>query len=150
MVMTTYPEGLPQPLRENSGFQPTDTTVRTEMASGRARQRPGFEFTPDDVTFVWHLTGPQAQLFKSWIKNVRTGWFTMKFTTPEGFFAQEVRFKMPASGPRRVGIDTWWYSGEMEIRDRLTPPADEAEILPGDVLLSDIFDRTMNEWWPIA
>jgi len=150
MVMTTYPEGLPQPLRENSGFQPTDTTVRTEMASGRARQRPGFEFTPDDVTFVWHLTGPQAQLFKSWIKNVRTGWFTMKFTTPEGFFAQEVRFKKPASGPRRVGIDTWWYSGEMDIRERSTLTPDWAELAPGYILLSDILDRAINVEKPLA
>lgn len=149
MAMTTYPEGLPQPLRENSGFKPANSIVRTEMVSGRARQRPGFEFTPDTATFVWHLTGPQAQLFKSWVRSVRAGWFTMKFTTPEGFFLQDVRFTQTPDGPRRVGVDTWWYSGEMEIRDRFTFSGEWAELLPGYILLADIFDFAMNEEWPV-
>jgi len=147
--MYSYPAGLPRPLREPHSFQPVNNILRTTMQSGRARQRIDFESVPDSTSWTWHLNSAQAQLFTAFRKLVGGDWFEMPMTSPEGDFPQVVRFTRTPTGPNRLGLDAWAFSGDLEVRERLTPEGDEA-LLPLDVIMSDIFDRTMNDWWPEA
>lgn len=143
--MHTYPAGLPLPLREPHGFEAVNNIVTTPLESGRTRQRVDFESRPDNANgWVWHLTNPQAQLFRSFIDLVGGDWFTMVFSTPEGSFAQDVRFRGTPTGPRRVGLCHWAYTANLEIRERLTLPPYWAQFAPAYVLLSDILDRAIN------
>jgi hypothetical protein len=148
--MHSYPTGLPRPLREPHGFEPANNLLRTTMQSGRARQRIDFESVPDSAARTWHLSNPQSQLFRAFCKLVGGDWFNMPMSSPEGDIVEVVRFTRTPSGPNRVGLSHWAYSGELEIRERLTATGEEAEILPGDILFSDIFDFTMNRGWPAA
>ena len=64
--MTKYPEGLPYPQKEGLGFTPVNPILRTELTSGRARQRKRFTSTPTMVSFTWVLNDQQAALFEAW------------------------------------------------------------------------------------
>lgn len=146
--MFTYPTGLPRPLREPHSFEPVNNILRTPMQSGRARQRIDFESVPDSTAWTWHLNNVQAQLFTAFRKLVGGDWFEMPFTTPEGDIVQAVRFTRTPSGPNRIGLSYWAFTGDLEIRERFTLPSEWAEFAPDWVLLSDIFDRAMNFHWP--
>lgn len=150
MAITDYPEGLPLAMRDGYSFSPTNNIVRTEMQSGRARQRVEFEDSPDLLKLKWTLTQEESRLFSVWARQiVGAGWFTMTILTPQGFEQLELRFTERVDGPSLIGRFHWVWSATVELRQ--TPELDSDWILlPDYILHSDIFDYAMNREWPLA
>lgn len=150
MAIPVYPEGLPCPLREDYGFEPTNNIRRTPMDSGRARQRIEFPNAPATVRLQWIMAGPQASLFEAWAAQVvGAGWFTMTLLSPLGFDEHEVRFTTVPVGGQLTGKFLWRYKVVCELRNRPLLPPGWAEILPDYILYADIFDYAMNQEWPL-
>lgn len=150
MAVTDYPEGLPLAMRDDYSFSPTNNITRTEMQSGRARQRVEFEDSPDMLSLKWTLSQPQSALFSVWARQVvGAGWFTMTILNPLGFEEVELRFTERVSGPKLTGKFHWIWSATCELRQ--TPELDEDWVLlPDYVLHADIFDIAMNKLWPLS
>jgi hypothetical protein len=150
MPIPVYPEGLPCPLRENYAFTPVNNIRRTPMDSGRARQRIEFRNVPTMVSLRWVMSPAQASLFEAWAAQVvGAGWFEIELLTPLGFDTQEVRFTETPVGGELTGKFLWKYQVNCEVRNRPLLPPGWAEILPDYILYADIFDRAMNEEWPL-
>lgn len=148
-MIPRYPEGLPCPLREGYGFTPVNNIVRTDMQSGRARQRVDFPKTPDTIGLRWIFNSPQASLFQAWAEQiVGAGWFEIELLTPLGFEIEEVRFMETPVGGALTGKYSWEFRVNCERRDRKLLEPGWAEILPEYVLHADIFDFAMNREWP--
>lgn len=149
MAITDYPVGLPLAMRDGYSFTPTNNIVRTDMQSGRARQRVEFENVPDMLKLKWTLTQEQSRLFGTWARNVvGAGWFTMTILTPQGFDSVEMRFTERVDGPSLIGRFHWVWSATVEIRNM--PELDpDWVLLPDYILHSDIFDYAMNREWPL-
>lgn len=146
--MISYPSQLPHPLKEGYSFEPENNILRTQMQSGRARQRQSFTSVPSYAQLSWILDDQQAQLFEAWSAHAAAGnWFDMTLRTPLGTFEHQVRFTSSVIGPRRIGVNHWGYNVRAELRDRaILDPG--WELLPDFVLMADIFDRAMNQEWP--
>jgi len=148
MAIPAYPEGLPCPLRENYGFTPVNNIRRTQMDSGRARQRIEFRNVPTMVQLSWIMSPLQAQLFEEWVVSaVGAGWFNIKLLTPLGFDVHEVRFTETPEGGELVGKFLWRYQVICELRNKPILPPDWS-LLPDFVLHPEIFDYAMNREWP--
>lgn len=146
--MIKYPEQLPYPQKDGLGFSPVNQILRTELSSGRARQRNRFTSTPSMANFSWVMDQFEARLFDSWIEAVGADWFEMDIITPLGKTPQIARFTATPQGPKRFGNVHWSYSATLEIRERPALPGDWAIVLPEWIFLSSIFDRAMNIEWP--
>lgn len=72
MAKTTsinYPNDcLPVPLQDGFGLKPVSPLLRTELTSGRARQRRLYTSTPTQASVAWLFTDPEAQLFEAWFR----------------------------------------------------------------------------------
>lgn len=150
MAIPAYPEGLPCPLRENYAREPVNSIRSTPMDSGRSRQRVDFRNVPDMIQLTWIMTAPQASLFEAWAAQiVGAGWFTMPLLSPLGFDDEEVRFKTAPVGGELAGKFLWRYKVVCESRKRPLLPPGWASILPEYILNADIFDKAMNDEWPL-
>lgn len=148
-MIPRYPEGLPCPLREGYEFTPVNNIVRTDMQSGRARQRVDFARTPDTIQLKWIFDSPQASLFQAWAEQVvGAGWFEIELLTPLGFEIEEVRFMETPVGGALTGKFSWQFRVNCERRDRKLLEPGWAEIAPDYVLMADIFDYAVNREWP--
>lgn len=145
----TYPEGLPLALRDGYAFTSVDNITRTEMQSGRARQRVEFKNVPDLLNLKWNLTSAQSAIFGTWARNaVGAGWFTMRIVTPQGFDDVEMRFTKRIDGPELVGRYAWVWTGQCEVRN-MPELSEDWLLLPDYILNADIFDLAMNREWPL-
>lgn len=143
-----YPEGLPLAMRDGYAFSPVNNILRTDMQSGRARQRIEFQNVPDMLRLRWTLTELQSRLFSTWARNaVGAGWFTMTILTPMGFESVELRFTERVNGPVLTGKFHWTWTATCELREMPELDGDWV-ILPDFVLRPDIFDLAMNREWP--
>lgn len=142
-----YPSSLPCPLRAGYDITPHNNIIRTEMVSGRARQRVAYTSIPAFAELSWLFTSQQAQLFESWSALVGAEWFTIKIKSPLGYYDHECRFTETVKGPKLAGREMWGYKATVEIRNRILIDSDYTEILPDYILLSDIFDIAMNREW---
>lgn len=149
--MIEYPVELPFPTREGFALESTNQIVRTEMQSGRARQRVRFTSVPSFVSLRWIFTTPQAQLFDAWASDVaRAGWFTLKLRSPIGLTEHQARFVESPQGPALFGLDRWSYTARVELRDKPKVAPGWALYAPQYILLSSVFDQAMNREWPEA
>ena len=146
-----YPAGLPCVLRDGYGFSPTNNITRTEMQTGRARQRIEFDNVPTFTDVNWICTEPQAQLLESWAAlAVGAGWFEIPLRTPNGpAEVKTCRFIKSVEGPFLLGLGLWRYNSRVEVRDRELLDADWPIAAPEFVLESALFDITMNKTWPL-
>lgn len=150
MALTDYPVGLPLAARDGYEFSPTNNIVRTDMQSGRARQRVEFKNVPDMLKLKWVLSDAQSRLFGTWARNVvGAGWFNMTILSPNGFDVVELRFTERVNGPVLTGKFYWVWSATIEVRNMPELDGDWALILPDYILQSDIFDYAMNQEWPL-
>jgi hypothetical protein len=149
MAIPVYPEGLPCPLRENYAFTPVNNIRRTQMDSGRARQRIEFRNFPTMVQLQWVMSATQAIIFEAWgAQVVGAGWFTMTLLTPLGFEQQEIRFTETPVGGELTGKFLWRYRVVCEVRNR--PLLDPGWIdFPEFILEADIIDLALNREWPL-
>ncbi|MES2868957.1 MAG: hypothetical protein V4749_05240 [Pseudomonadota bacterium] len=150
--MLAYPEGLPLPLREGYGFEPVSPIVRSVFVSGRARQRRRSTSTPTEASVSWVFNDAQAQFFEAWFEHILlsgTLWFDCPLKTPLGLDAYRARFVGIYSGPSLVGVSHWRFTAKLELFKRPIWDADWIVITPDYMLMPDIFDRAMNQEWPL-
>lgn len=150
--MISYPNGLPVGLRAGRSYQLQSPLQRTQMGSGRARQRRQFTSVPQFCDLNWLFNDVQGQAFEAWWRDTLVDgslWFEMPLKTPMGFEKYECRFTGVYSGPEPVGPRLWQYSGQLELRERAAPPEGEG-LFPEDILYSELLDITINREWPAA
>lgn len=147
-----YPSGLPRGLHSGRSYQLVSPLLRSELASGRARQRRKFTSVPQGARVQWLFNDVQGQAFEAWWRDQLSDgamWFECPLDTPMGYMDYTCRFTQVYSGPSRVGPNLWSYSGELELRERAVPPIGEGEF-PEDIIFSELFDLTINQEWPTA
>lgn len=149
--MIEYPrEYLPLPLREGYAFQAVSPMLRSEMQSGRARQRRKFTSVPTMASVSWLLSDVQAQTFEGWFEDsLKSGseWFECPLKTPEGINDYVARFTDIYQGPALVGRSHWKFTAELELRERPIVAPGWGNF-PGFIAGSSIFDIAMNQKWP--
>lgn len=152
MTLAVWPEQLPLPEQSGYAIQHVSPLQRTQMVSGRARQRRVYTSVPSMVAVQWFLTEQQAQLFESWFRYVITDgadWFLLPLKTPMFTGNYECRFTGIYEGPVLIAYDKWTVSATIEIKERQTLTSNELFDIQG-IFDSDIFDITMNQKWPLA
>ena len=148
-----YPEGLPCALRENYSLQTVSPLMRTQLESGRARQRRRFTNVPTMAQVSWNMSPGQGQIFEGWFRwLLKDGaeWATIPLKTPSGLADYECRFTDIYQGPTPIGADKWRYTAELEIMERQTLPQDWIELGSDFILNADLFDLALNQEWPEA
>ena len=149
--MIAYPEGLPEPQRDGYGFQPVSPLARSEMQSGRTRQRRRFTSVPTVATVTWLFTEVEAQLFEGWFEHVLLSGslpFNCPLKTPLGFDNYKAEFVDIYDGPVLVGVDDWRFSAQLRLLKRPLISKDLVVEVPDYILDADIFDRALNQKWP--
>ncbi|TWI52990.1 hypothetical protein IQ22_02825 [Pseudomonas duriflava] len=149
--MITYPKELPRPLMDGYDFQAVSPMVRSELQSGRARQRRAFTSVPTNATVKWLMNQSQAQYFEAWWEEILvsgTQWFDCPLSAPTGFQAYTARFTDIYQGPTPVTRGWWQFSATLELRKRpLLEPGwviDAPEYIVG----APLFDLAMTREWP--
>lgn len=144
-----YPEGLPRGLHSGRRYQLVSPLMRSDLSSGRSRQRRKFTSVPEAVSVSWFFNDLQGQAFEAWWRDSLIDgsiWFECPLDHPMGYTFYTCRFTDVYSGPSRVGPNLWSYSAELELRERAVPPVGEGEF-PQEILDSEIFDLTINREW---
>lgn len=148
-----YPPQLPVPQRSGYGFSHVQPFVRTQMASGRAKQRRGFTNVPSMLPVSWYFNNQEAMLFEAWFRysiNDGVDWFVTKLRTPLDVESDlgdyRCRFTEMYTGPELHGC-LWRYSASLEVFHRPTLPPGW-ELHPEYLLHADIIDRALNIHWP--
>ena len=142
-----YPSNLPCPLRAGYNINPENNIIRTQMVSGRARQRVQYTSVPAYADLSWIFTAQEGQVFESWSISAGADWFSIKLKTPLGYYLHECRFMETPQGPSLIGVDLWGYKAKVEIRDRAVIEGSYGEFAPALVLMSDIIDIALNQEW---
>lgn len=145
-----YPKGLPRGLQNGRSYQLVSPLVRSELTSGRARQRRSFTSVPQGAQVTWLFSDVEGRTFEAWWRDQLhdgASWFECPLKTPLGYGEHTCRFTGVYSGPTLVGPNLWSYSGELELRERAVPPVGSGDF-PDYILNADIFDRAVNEYWP--
>lgn len=152
MATVDFPPELPRPSRDGYALQHVSPFARTEMQTGRARQRRTFTSVPSMVPLSWLLTNVHAQIFEAWFRydiTDGTDWFNIVLTSPAGKLTPyECRFTEMYRGPELVGVDRWRYRAEVEIRERPVIARDWYLYGREFVLGSSIIDVAINQEWP--
>lgn len=156
MAITTdinYPSTFPKPQRDGHSYQHTSTFTRTDMDSGRARQRRRFSSVPTVATFKFIMTTAEFSAFEAWFRDTLADgvkWFNMSAYTPIGAETQVVcRFMEMYSDFSALGVTHWEFSVKLEFFERPLMPQGWG-LFPDLVTRSGIIDIAMNEKWPEA
>jgi len=149
----TYPEGLPVGLHSGRSYQLVSPLMRSELESGRARQRRRFTSVPEGAQVAWLFSSVETRAFISWFRDQLIDgalYFECPLDHPGlGFTDYTCRFTGVYSGPTRVGPDEWSISAELELRERAALDPDWG-FATDYILQADIFDFAMNREWPLV
>ena len=152
MSLVSWPAQLPPPEQSGYAIQHVSPTQRTQMVSGRARQRRVYTSVPSNVAVQWFLTEQQAQLFEAFFRYAITDgadWFLLPLKTPMFTGDYECRFTGIYEGPVLIAYDKWTVSATIEIKERQTLNAGFA-YTPQYIFDSSIIDVALNDLWPTA
>ncbi|WP_285131392.1 hypothetical protein [Leclercia adecarboxylata] len=154
MELATYPrEYLPLPQQDGYGFKPVSPLLRTELTSGRARQRRKYTSTPTQASVNWFFeTDGQSQLFEAWYRDtIHDGadWFLMRLQTPLGVEDYKCRFTDIYEGPTMVAPIYWKFTATLELWEHPVLPPGWTEY-PDYIINSSIIDLALNREWPEA
>lgn len=148
-----YPEGLPRGLHSGRSYQLVSPLMRSDLDSGRARQRRRFRDVPEGAQVAWLFSSVEVRAFISWFRDQLTDgvlWFECPLDHPAlGLTYYTCRFTDVYKGPSRVGPNLWSITAELELRERAEMPADWG-FFPDLILGSSILDYAMNREWPAA
>lgn len=116
--MAAFPSTLPRP----SGYtlKPQNSTVRTDMEKGPARQRLLTQSAPTLIPITWNMTQAQFQVFENFVDttiNYGNDWFTIDLYNGMGYTNYSARFTQAYSAVYR-GFDNWVITCELEILSR--------------------------------
>ena len=154
MATVDYPTGLPVPNRDSYAFQAVSPFRRTEMTTGRARQRRTFTSVPTVVSLSFVFSTPEAQVFEGWFAyqiTDGTDWFNIDLLTPMGSMQAYVcRFTEMYAGPELFGVKHWKFTAPVELRERAILSPSYGAYGAEFVLGSDIIDIALNSLWPAA
>lgn len=148
-----YPDQLPIPLKDGFGLQPVSPLRRTQLTSGRARQRRIYTSVPTNASVTWSFkTDKEAQLFEAWYRDTiddGTAWFYMRLKTPLGIQPYKCRFTDIYQGPILSRPRFWKFTATLELWERPLLPRGWGNF-PELVLGTDIIDLAVNREWPEA
>ena len=119
-MMVNYPLTLPLPRLKEVSYKRQSNILRTEMGSGRARQRRRFLSVPTFMEATWRLRKDEAVIFEGFVdQGVQlTGWFLMDILTPKGVVKHQVRFvKDPLENFKPISALVWQYQAQVEIKE---------------------------------
>ena len=128
MSLVSWPKQLPLPEQSGYAIQHVSPTQRTQMVSGRARQRRVYTSVPSSVAVQWFLTEQQAQLFEAFFRYAITDgadWFLLPLKTPMFTGDYECRFTGIYEGPTLTTFNKWTISATIEIKERNMITANE-------------------------
>lgn len=120
-MLVKYPKDLKLPLVSSHRLSQNSNLLRTDMASGRARQRKRFHSVPTTMPATWKLNAAQASMFEGFIThaiNDAINWFVMPIRTAQGMVEHEVRFKQSPLESVTFSGSFWQYSANIEIKKR--------------------------------
>lgn len=120
-VLIKYPNDLKLPLVSSHRLSQNSNLLRTDMASGRARQRKRFQSVPTTMGATWKLNKYQAQILEGFVThgvNEAVNWFLMPVRTPQGLIEHEVRFINSPLESCTYNGGFWNYSANIEIKKR--------------------------------
>jgi|SRR5690554_8187380 len=140
-----YPSQLPIALQIGHRAQIVSPTVRSQLASGRARQRRAYNSVPQNVSLEWVFSVGEARVFEYWFQKQAEGgasWIMMPVRTPLGCLDEKVRFIDAYDGPTIVSGNLFRYRAEVEIFEHRVVPT------PPQGFDSNLFDLIKNEQWP--
>jgi hypothetical protein len=152
MTLAVWPEQLPLPEQSGYAIQHVSPMQRTEMVSGRARQRRVYTSVPSMVAVQFFCTELQAQVFELFFRfGITDGadWFLLPLKTPMFTGDYECRFTGIYEGPVLIAYDKWTVSATIEIKERHTLNAGFAYV-PQYIFDSSIIDVALNDLWPAA
>lgn len=150
-----FPSVLPCGQREGYSLELVQPFARTQMSSGRAKQRQTFDNVPELATVSWIFTPQEAMIFEAWFRyTIRNGtdWFNVDLRTAmdgravPGVSAYECRFT-EVYRKQMEGAHDWRFTAPLELRERQTL-AEEWLEFPEYVIGSSIIDIAMNREWP--
>lgn len=150
-----FPAILPCGIREGYALELVQPFARTEMASGRAKQRQTFDNVPEMATVSWIFTPQEGMFFESWFRyTIRNGtdWFNVDLRTTmdgrddPGVSSYECRFTSVYKKAPEGAYD-WRFTANLELRYRETLDEEWLEF-PEYVLESSLIDIAMNREWP--
>lgn len=142
--MIKYPSILPYPLLSSTSFKQQSNTLRTEMNSGRARQRRRFLSVPTTMPATWRLSSTLATVFEGFYEHdlKANEWFLMDIPTPQGMIEHEVRFiNSPMESYKPLGAGKWSYQANIEIKKRQKPTE---ELAVSTVLHPNTLEQFVN------
>lgn len=149
MALVEYPTQLPMPDLSGYELNPVSPFIRTNMESGRARQRRRFTSVPVMVPFTITLKNVHLQIFEGWFRwliNDGVDWFMGPAKTALGVRNYEMRFtQMYRLTP--ISPTEWLVTTEIELRERQTVGKDLIEF-PDFILYANIIDLAINREWP--
>ena len=152
MPLVSWPTQLPLPEQSGYAIQHVSPLQRTQMVSGRARQRRVYTSVPSNVAVQWFLTEQQAQLFEAFFRYAITdgaNWFLLPLKTPMFTGDYECRFTGIYEGPTLTTFDKWTVSATIEIKERQTLGAGVI-YTPQYLVDASIIDIAVNHLWPAA
>lgn len=144
-----FPSVLPCFLRADYAISYTNDITRTQMASGRARQRRVFENVPGQVPVSLLLSETEALIFEGWYVHQldAINWFNAPIRTPSGIKTYVCRFTQRYSGPALVA-NKWRYDMVLEMYEQDVLKDGWVEFAPEYVINADILDIALNREWP--
>jgi len=147
-----YPENLPRGLYAGRAYQLVNPLQRSELDSGRARQRRRFANVPEGAQISWLFNDAQAAAFIAWWRDITVDgslWFDCPLDHPgRGYTDYTCRFTGPYTGPSRVGPELWSISAELELRERAAPDLGYGEF-PDFLIYASLFDIAVNSKLPL-
>lgn len=148
-----YPhQYLPLPLQDGYGLKAISPLLRTQMVSGRARQRRRYTSTPTQTPVSWLMNDIQGQTFEAWYRDAiidGAAWFNMNLRTPIGIKPYVCRFIDIYEGPVLIGGKYWQYSATLELWERPLLPLGWGNF-PEFIAGQNIIDLAINREWPEA
>lgn len=140
-------------MQDGYSLKPVSPLLRTDLESGRARQRRKYTSTPMVASFNFLFTETQYMLFDGFFKHILTdgvSWFNMPLKVSIGYANYVCRFTDIYSEATVTQGRYWNVSAELEIWERPVIGKSWVEVAPGFLMHADIFDITMNREWPEA
>ncbi len=124
--MITWPVILPNPSND-FGADVSPSTIRTQMDSGRYRQRPRFTGEHETMNVTWLMTDYEFGVFKAVHKHVLYNgaeWFTCSLPMGEGLKPFKVRFLEGKYNAKHVPVMNWRVTATLETEDDTSPYTD--------------------------
>lgn len=139
--MRTWPEFLPNPNNDFSA-DTEPTVVRTQMESGRYRQRLRFTRSHNFMNVVWTFSDYEFGIFKAFHQHLLAGgadWMSINLPMGDGLKLFKARFAGGSYTAKQVPVLHWRVTATLETEDDTSPyTADEIDFLLLGLDIDDI------------